>query len=330
MIGDLNSIRVKFRRLTGTPNQAQITDEQIDDYINTFYQFDVPSELRLAQMKLTLTFFTEPFKDVYPVDSTPGLVDFLNNYITVEPPVYIAGNLSYFTQSRQDFFNLYPIPSFRQIVATGDGVTKNFQGILGNVPIAQNSISFSSIRNAPSALGLVAIDQPRPFNNTEADLVDESGTVLGEINYITGVYNFAYINPPGVNEPVQIQCLPYRATLPTAMLFYGNAFTLRPIPNLPYKVTIDAFVKPTAFDGNPLMTPFLREWWEYLAYGAAKKRFEDMADPDSVANIMAALQQQQDNVLSRTLNQYSTKLPPTIYDRKGYNYLGWNSQSGMY
>lgn len=328
MAADLNTMRTKVRRLTRSPSPSQLTDQQIDEYINTFYIYDVPEELRLNALKLTLTFFTEPFRDVYPTDSVPGLEDFLNNYITVEQPLYIAGNLSYFSQSREEFFNLYPIISYRVVVATGNGVNTHFEGILPNVPAVQKSISFSSIGNLPSALGLVALDQPQAFNNTIGALVDEGGAVLGQINYLTGEYSFDYVNPPGPNAPIQAQYLPYKATLPTAMLFYGNEFTFRPIPNLPYKVTMNAFVRPTAFSGDPIMTPFLEEWWQYLSYGAAKKRFEDMGEPDSVEYIMPEFIRQQDLILRRTLVQNAPKVPQTIYNWPGFNGLGWNSQAG--
>jgi len=335
MAADLNTIRRKVRRLTRTPSPSHLSDQDIDEYINTFYIYDLPEELRLAALKLTLTFFTEPFKDVYATDSVPGLVGFLQNYITVEQPMYIAGKLCYFSQSREEFFNLYPIISYRPVINGGDGVTTAFSGFIPNVPTVQNSVSFTSIASAPNGEALVIKDQPITGNNISGLLVDQQGNNYGGafINYITGEYSFNFtLNgvpiAPAFGAPIQAQYLPYKATLPTAILFYGNEFTLRPIPDTAYKVTMNAFVRPTAFNGDPVMTPFLEEWWQYLSYGAAKKIFEDRAELESVENIMPEFIRQQDLILRRTLVQYSAKLPQTIYNMVGYNSLGWNSQSG--
>jgi hypothetical protein len=38
----LGAIRTKVRRLTRSPNTAQITDNQIDEYVNTFILYDFP------------------------------------------------------------------------------------------------------------------------------------------------------------------------------------------------------------------------------------------------------------------------------------------------
>ncbi len=60
-------------------------------------------------------------------------------------------------------------------------------------------------------------------------------------------------------------------------------------------------------------SPQLNEWWQYIAYGAAKKIFEDRMDTDSVQQIMAEYKKQEALCLRRTLVQYSNERTATIY-----------------
>ena len=88
----LAQIRQKVRRITARPNANQITDSQIDDYINTFYVYDFPEHLKLQSLRVNFQFTTTANIAVY---------DFPTEYYLVNmPPVFIAGYQSYMTQSR--------------------------------------------------------------------------------------------------------------------------------------------------------------------------------------------------------------------------------------
>jgi hypothetical protein len=333
MASDITTIRTKVRRLTRTPSAAQLTDADINEYVNTFYQYDLPEELRLFTLKQTLTFYTQPNKDTYTTGdaNVPGLSDFKNEYITVSAPFYIAGNLAYFSQNREEFFNYWPINSFRETVATGDAVTVIFTGTLSQLPLIQNSLSFSSVNAAN--VGLIVEDSV--IDNQTGNLVVPGTTVsVGTINYITGVYSVTFGSAPASNEIIQAQYRPYVAALPTAVLYYDNTFTLRPVPDRPYKVVCDAYIKPIAFlsqDNNTTPTePELDQWWQYLAYGAAKKVFEDRADLDSVQQIMPEFERQQRLLLRRTLVQRSTQQAATIYNNTSSSWWGYNGYWGNY
>lgn len=325
MAADLETMRIKVRRLTRSPSANQLSDDDIDEYINTFYQYDVPEELRLFSLKSTFSFWTEPNVDSYGTDEATGLTDFNNEIITLEPPVYIAGRLSQFTQSREEFFLLYPMNSFRQDIATGDGVTNLFNGTLSNVPIVEGEVSFVSASAQNESL--ILIDQVSPDPRI-GNLVDPafSAVSLGTINYLTGAYNFSFNlsgvpTAPGDDEIVQAQTLPYVAGLPEMVLFYDDIFTLRPVPDKAYKITFDAFVQPTLFlEAND--TPIHDQWWQYIAYGAAKKVFEDRGDIDSVAQITPEFKRQEKLVLRRTLVQQSNQQAVTIYNRRGSSWYG--------
>lgn len=326
MAADIIAIRTKIRRLTRSPSEQQISDAELNEYINTFYQYDLPEELRLFSLKSTLSFFTQPNVDTYYNNqvNVAGLNNFLEDYITIDNPVYCAGQLIYLSQNREEFYGYYPQVSYRATVDTGDGVTTNFTGQLGNSPIIQGSISFVSkdINNNGLILEDIAID------NEQGILVVPGSTVpVGTIGYLTGQYILNFPTAPAANATIQAQYLPYVASLPTMILYYDNKFTVRPVPDKPYKITMDAYIKPVAFlsqdNGTQPTNPVLNQWWQYIAYGAAKKVFEDRGEQESVQAIMPELQHQEDLVLRRTLVQRSTRQAATIWNQNGYG-PAWN------
>src|SRR5271157_1526109 len=102
----LADIRNKVRRITGRPSQNQITDQQIDAYINTFYIYDLPEHLHLQDLRYNYQFITSPNIPVYDLPT--------EFYLTNMPPVYIGGYQSYMTQSRENFFRINPRLNFLQ------------------------------------------------------------------------------------------------------------------------------------------------------------------------------------------------------------------------
>lgn len=328
---NLSAIRTKIRRLTRSPSESQITNSQLDEYINTFVLYDFPEQLRLFNLKTTFTFYAQPFIDVYDTttsDPNDPLYNFKNKYITVEPPLYIAGYLSLLSLSREQFFGIYPfVNDILSIGTAGDGVTQSFSGVLSNTPILQRSVLFSSVDVNGNGLSLVDI----PISSTTGNLVVPNNTAsLGTINYVTGAYSFTFPNPPAQGAAINSQTVPYVASIPQAALFYDGKFTLRPVPDQPYKITLDAYIRPTELlDSN--QSPELQEWWQYIAYGAAKKIFEDRMDLDSVQLIMSEFKSQERLILRRTIVQQTSQRTATIYSDQtalGYGQGGWGWGGG--
>jgi hypothetical protein len=136
----LIQIRDKIRKVTGSPSQYQITDDEIDDYINTFYLYDFPEHLRLLQLKQTYEFFTQPNVESYKIPT--------ESIISVEPPIYVGGYQARYLQDRQTFFMRWPPLNQYQQIGTGNGTTSNppLQQIV-SVPIIQNTLYISCYYN---------------------------------------------------------------------------------------------------------------------------------------------------------------------------------------
>ena len=311
----LGNIRTKVRRLTRSPSMNQISDIDIDNYVNTFIMYDFPEHLRMFSLRTKFTFFTQPFIESYSTNTTnpsDPLYNFKNEYISVHDPVYIAGFQSFYTQSREQFFGLYPnTSSIASIGTAGDGVTTAYSGTLSSVPVTRGNVVFSSVDTLANGLCLVDLPLTASVGNLY-NQDDAGGVIRGTINYLTGLYAFIFQFPPALGATINSQTVPYVPNRPQAVLFYQDEFIVRPIPDQPYPVTIEAYIRPTRLLTANSM-PELSEWWQYIAYGAAKKILEDRMDMDTVQMIMPEFKKQESLILRRALVQYSNERVATIY-----------------
>jgi hypothetical protein len=324
----LDTIRTKVRRITRSPSVSQITDAELDQYINTFVQYDFPETLRLFNLRTTFSFYTEPNRDTYSTTTavtTDPLYNFKQKYLTIHEPVYIAGYRAFLSQSREQFYNIYPqTESIQSIGTTGDGVTTIFTGTLSAKPVLRNSVVFSSIDI--NGNGVTLIDNPTALVVT-GDLIVPNAPLVscGTINYVTGVWNVNFPVAPAAGATINTQTLPYVAARPLAVLFYDGTFTVRPVPDQPYKVSMEVYVRPTELLAAG-QSPELEEWWQYISWGTAKKIFEDRMDRESIDAIMPSLKEQEVLILRRTLVQQGNERTATLYSEQagfGSSSSGW-------
>lgn len=358
---NLQAIRTKVRRLTRSPSESQLTTTDLDNYINTFVVYDFPEHLRMFNLKTVFRFWCNPFQDVYITDSTlpttNPLYNFQNIYISISPPVYVAGFQTFYTQSREEMFGIYPnINSIQSIGSLGDGATTTYTGFITTntgpntfvnptlsnqtTTLLQNQVLFDSIDTNGNGLSLVDV----PIVNTATGNPTVNGNLYvpgtqpaspptvvdptNTINYVTGAYTITFPLAPGLGQTINSQTVPTVVSRPLAMLWFDDTIILRPVPDQPYQINFEAFIRPTALlDTN--QSPELEEWWQYISYGAAKKIFEDRMDLESVVQIMPEFKQQERMCLRRTIVQNTTQRTPTIYTEyfqsgNGNGY-GWGS-----
>lgn len=355
----LDTIKQKVRRLTRSPSESQLSNTDLEQYINTFVVYDFPEHLRLQTLRTTFTFYTNPFQDVYVTDdslpNTNPLYDFQNRYISIDRPIYIAGYNSLYSQSREQFYGIYPlVNSIQSIGFAGDGVTTQFTGVVtaaqGTVPplpnpstqticLLQNNVLFSSINTSGNGLALIDVPlrDPSTGNNTVHGNLYVPGsqptapiyypadlTPTNTINYITGVFTITFPQAPGAGEQIFSQTVPQIPALPQSLLFYDEKFIVRPVPDQPYAINFEAYVRPTYLmsDGQ---SPQLQEWWQYISFGASIKILQDRMDMDTVNLIMPEYKNQERLVLRRTLVQNATQRTSTIYTEQT---TGWGNMWG--
>lgn len=334
----LADIRQKVRRITGRPSAAQITDAEIDGYINTFYRFDMPEHLKLESLRVNYEFTTTANVAVYDFPT--------NTYLTNMPPVYIAGYQSHMTQSRENFFRINPQLNFRQdSVSTGNNTTGPYTGTLTSTPIQPGfkpnppgaysdssipgndigaqflkwNVIFSGL-GAPDATSGIApsitlVDDGQGNLFDTGDATTDPASARGTVNYITGAFSlntFSAAIPTG--NSINAQYIPYVASRPRSVVFFEDQFILYPVPDQAYTVSFEVYKYPTAMDSAaPNASPQIQGWWQLLAYGACDKIFADNADMEDMAQFRPLLQEQMNLVQRRTIVQQTSERSATIY-----------------
>ena len=326
----LGAIRSKVRRLTRSPSIAQITDAQIDEYINTFILYDFPESLRLFSLRTTLDFFTQPNVDTYVtnvVDPLDPLYEFVNRYVAVHQPVFIAGVPASFTQDRSSFYSMWPqTNALCDTGLRGNGPAGPYVGDLTattGVPVLPKDVTFSTTDANDDAqvlvdyaitsqVGVLGIPGAFPGNPSP----------YGAIDYITGAYTLTFPANVPQGTVINASTIPYQPSKPISMLYFDDAFILRPVPDKVYAVSIEVDARPTALLAAGDI-PQREQWWQYVAYGAAIKIFQDRMDMEAVQMLFPEFQRQEDMVGRASLVQYANERTKTIYTQ-GKNYgAGW-------
>ena len=314
-LSSLSAIRYKVRRLTRSPSTAQLTNAQIDEQINNFVLYDFPE----FTVDTPLKFYLAPNIDRYydnPYTATSPLYGFKNTYLSVKEPFYVGGTRIAFTQSQDQFYGLYPKNTCEVSLGTGDGVTTNFTGTLSNHPFLPTSINISTINTNGDSIkvkDVPAADIYTVYDRSTGVLRNaDSATNRGTINYLTGVYDITFGSTPANGEDIVFQAETYTTGKPTCVLYLNNVLTFRPVPDKSYNVEMIGFKRPSEMLAAGV-TPDISQWWQYIAYGAAKKIFEDRMDVESVNIIYPEFMRQRSLVLQRLVVQQSSGRTATIY-----------------
>lgn len=311
---NLTRIQRKVRDLTGSPSQSQISTEDLNDYINTFILYDFPENLRLFTLRETLVFYTKPNIEIYDQNNT----DYdPNTIITVTKPVYVAGYEAFYSESRTQFYNIYPQINFEQDFASGNG-GDTYTGSATQTPFLRNNVTIGAIDVAGNSLQI--------NDDGNGNLIGDIGAGTNTVDYITGAVNVTFSGNIPAGNKITLFVVPYVASRPNGVLFFNNQFFLRPIPDKIYRIEIEIYRQPT-YLMNSSAIPELAQWWQYIAYGAAKKVLEDRQDLEGLSAIMAGFKEQERLVLRRTIVQQSNERVATIFTEQtglnnGYFYDG--------
>lgn len=341
----LATIQTKVRRIVRAPSAALLSDADLNQYINTFIENNFPTSLKLFALRTVFTFYTNPGQDVYEttlVDPADPFYNFRNKYTAIHAPVYIGGVQAFFTQYRDIFYANWPqTNTIKQTGFFGNGTPGPFTGNVGGgfapVPLAnnyfilKNSVLFTALDTNGNAMKLVDY----PISTTTGALglpgVPTTSVVpYGQINYQTGDYTLTFANntlltTQAVPNPLWVEYIAYGAGIPTTVLFYDQKFVLRPVPDKSYIVQVEANIRPTELL-QQTDNPYITQWWQYIALGAAKLIFEDRMDYESVNQIMPTYKEQEAQVLSTSMEQWTESRSQTIYSNNGYA-RSWNNNA---
>lgn len=350
----------KARKLTGSNNSFQITDEQIVKYMHSFYAYDLPAKFRSLKLKDIYTFTTNVGQDVYPFNS--------ELYITVDNPCYCnKRELKLFTNPWQ-FWGVNYNWQFSDNFAVGDGTTGPYSGFttaqpliasVNNDPGTENDRNLyfpqSRVQNILITANAAFGDSQNVTDDGNGNLIQifqtssagqqqeygwtyyrqyaalDPNTASATINYETGeISNLYFSQPIPQGVPINISYNPKKLSKPLSIMFYQNQFTLSPVPDQGYTIELTCYRQPiqALLAADQSGNPELSEWWEILSVGAAKKIFEDRLDTDGLVFIEKMLAERYDIIETRTYAQIGQQRIQTIYtDQLTYNY-GMNGFSG--
>ena len=349
-IATLQDIIVKVRRLTGSATNFELTDAQIIDYINSFYLYDFPAQFRSLKLKDKLVFNTQRGIDTYPFD--------MEHYTTIQQPVFCAKRSIQLYYDQWQFFGFWYNWQYQDTLATANGGAGPYAGTTTANPIIrsynnnpevtsplfntnssvthQPTYPQTNLQRVQNLLITVNISYGRSLNVTD----DGAGVLIGDciaggtINYETGaVAGLTFTQAVPAGEKITIQYGPAKLAIPQAIMFFQNQFTLRPVPDKGYTIEIIAYRQPsqailgTEDPSNPNYTgtPELLEWWECLAFGAAKKIYEDRLDDDGVALMDRSLNERYQLAFTRTYAELGKQQMASIFADQ----LGNNGGSGF-
>jgi hypothetical protein len=132
MAWKLGNIKTKVRLLTGRPNQ--LSDSDLTDYINNYYQQDLIALLNLREEDEWLHFAT--LLNVEEYGNIP------ENY-ALRGPAYVNGAAIRVVKDAATFYEEQPLNyQTRESVGTGDAATTNFTGTLNQTTIDRENIVF--------------------------------------------------------------------------------------------------------------------------------------------------------------------------------------------
>ena len=283
----LAEIRQKTRQVSGRLSVASLSNTQVDEYINKYFQFEFPAEVKLNRNYTLHTFNTTAnTRDyVFPPDYT--------NFV---PEATIDRHGLNFYQDTDKFYAENPENVQRISQWTGDGVTVAFSNTFtSNVPIRAGSV--------------IVDDTVEVFSDDGAGVLTGSAGGTGTVNYVTGAIAVTFAVAPINGQTIQASFIQFRAGQPTSVLMFNNLFSFYPTPDRAYRFQIKAwsllYVQPLIGAVKQVFTladdkPLQEEWGPAIAYGAARRIASDFGEMDRYGELSALYKEQINYILTRT------------------------------
>jgi len=297
----LSEIRSKVRQLSGRLSVAETSNEQIDEYINKYFQYEFPAAVKLNRNYTTFEFNTEYGTKEY---------DFSDEYTNFVPEATLERMTIEVYQEPDVFYALNPESVQRYSTWSGDGTTVAFSNTYSdNVPIAAGSV--------------IVDDTVEVFEDDGAGvLVSNLGGAGGTVNYTTGAVSVTFATAPTSGQAIQCSFIQNSLGMPSAVMMFNNKFTFNPVPDKAYRFRIKAwsllYVKPVTGSIKQTFTlatdrPLQDEWGPAIALGASRRIASDYGEMDRYGELTALYQEQINLILTRTcIDLESTRVLPTF------------------
>lgn len=309
-VWDLGNIRTETRGITGRPDTSMITDAQLDNFINFYYQNVLPKELKIFWGYTYFQFFTATNIDQYVAPT---------NFQTLNPQVYCDGFPVEWLTDPDSFFSDWPEQANKVVVGTGNGTTATFTFSIPAFPVLPRSVYVTDGTQ-------VSTDVPTGTTGTGTFVDSVTGlAVSGTINYASGaVTNLGFTNIPANNTNITCTSQTFFASRPTEILFYKtaplssaagvsplpvnsrdnvNMFVLRPVPDQVYQIKMEGIQVPPPLI-NATDVPFRPDLGPLIALGASIHIFKLFNQMDQIDLITPEYRRFKDICMQDTYEEY--------------------------
>jgi len=203
---DLETIRRKVRRVTGRLSTADISDEEINFYINTYLIYDFPEQMRSRILQDNYRFTLNQFQDTYAFPN--------EQYVLLQSPIFCDGYYLNYYQNQDTFYAAWPKLFFIQQLATGDGSSvAPVLANLSNLPVNPNDVLITTTIQGNSASYV---------DNGEGEFLSSGNNIIG----IT----------PGATTVLTLDSA-YSGIIVGDQVFISNVYGMVGINGGPYTVT---------------------------------------------------------------------------------------------
>jgi hypothetical protein len=352
-VGTLQDIIEKIRTVSASGNSLQVTDEKIIKYINSYYSYDFPDELRILKLKDVYTFNTIQGVDTYPFN--------FDEWSTIEAPAYCGKLQMSLFQDKQSFYSYNFNTQQLETFASGDGTTGPYSGNTQATPVIR-SVNNNPMASTPTSdTSIFPTGYPPTFSENNISRIqniliaantatsslrvtdDGAGNLIGDcavggtIDYFTGdITNLTFTQAVPSGNDINIQYIQMVQGQPYNMLFFQNQFVVRPVPDQSYTIEVTAYrdpskallgtSDPTAPDLNGRPEAF--EWWEIIAFGVAQKLYQDRLDMDGYNLMETFINEAYSRAQTRTYAQIGKRAVNTMFRDESRNNnvtvgIGW-------
>ncbi len=295
---NLAEIRKKTRQLSGRLSVVELGNTQLDDYINKYFQFEFPAEVKLNRNYTLHEFNTQADVQDYT---------FPANFTNFVPEATIDRRQLEFYQDPDKFYTENPENVQRFSTWTGDGTTTAFTNTYGN--------------NVPIIAGTVLVDDTvEVFTDDGAGVLTGDQGGAGTVDYTTGAVAVTFNTAPTNGQVIQTSFVQYIAGTPVSVLMFDNTFRFNPIPDRAYRFRIKAwsllYVQPSSGSNKVLFEfaddkPLQEEWGPAIAFGAARRIVSDFGEMDRYSELTVLYKEQINYILTRThIDLESTRALP--------------------
>jgi len=300
-----SEIEQKVRQVTGRYSSEEMSNIQLREYVNKYFQYTFPAEVKLERAHTFYEFLTSGNQQSYTLPT---------GYTNFEPPATLDNLELVWYQEPSAFINYNPENVGRVTLGTGDGATTAFTGTTSNFPLLPGETVVSDgVENFQ--------DTSTSYSTANIALTGTLGGT-GTLNLSTGAISVTFATAPASGANVYFTFIQFKAGRPESVLLYNNQLTFYPVPDTAYRfkvkayanalVTTSAGANATQFN-NATDRPQLDEWGPCIAYGAARDIHADFGEIDAYATVTALYKEQVAYILRRTnQNLLNTRVKPNF------------------